>query len=177
MFTEQDMLDYQTLTYLSSEQILTVHKKFQSLDPRSTEGEKNPILPIETVLQCPELRVNPFKDRIVKVFCSNPSYMSFEEFLDMMSVFSDKTPMNVKAQFAFKIYDFDDDDMISREDVAELINRLKGDNEMNDEDMEQILENVMSEADIDADGFVTYPEFEHMIAKCPEFMHSFRIRM
>ena len=30
--------------------------------------------------------------------------MSFEDFLDMMSVFSDNAPRSLKAEYAFKIY-------------------------------------------------------------------------
>lgn len=30
--------------------------------------------------------------------------MTFEDFLDMMSVFSDNAPKNVKVEYAFRIY-------------------------------------------------------------------------
>ena len=38
--------------------------------------------------------------------------MSFEDFLDMMSVFSEGATRDVKASYAFRIYDFDDDGYI-----------------------------------------------------------------
>ena len=48
---------------------------------------------------------NPFKDRIVKVFSSNENGdMTFEDFLNMMSVFSEAAPNPVKCYYAFKIY-------------------------------------------------------------------------
>lgn len=57
------------------------------------------------ILQYPELRVNPFGDRICKVFSSsNNGEISFEDFLDMMSVFSDAAPKSVKAEHAFRIF-------------------------------------------------------------------------
>lgn len=57
------------------------------------------------VLQYPELRVNPFGDRICKVFSSsNDGDLTFEDFLDMMSVFSDAAPRAVKAELAFRIF-------------------------------------------------------------------------
>ena len=52
-------------------------------------------------------QVNPFKDRICTVFSSgtgNDTSLSFEDFLDMMSVFSDSCPKNVKVEYAFRIY-------------------------------------------------------------------------
>lgn len=57
------------------------------------------------VLQYPELRVNPFGDRICKIFSSsNDGDCTFEDFLDMMSVFSDACPKPVKAEHAFRIF-------------------------------------------------------------------------
>ena len=49
--------------------------------------------------------MNPFKDRICEVFSSSDDgNMTFEDFLDMMSVFSDSAPKNVKVEYAFRIY-------------------------------------------------------------------------
>lgn len=57
------------------------------------------------VLTYPELKVNPFKDRICKVFSSsNDGDCTFEDFLDMMSVFSEMAPKAVKAEHAFRIF-------------------------------------------------------------------------
>ena len=52
----------------------------------------------------PVFQVNPFKDQIMKVFSSSEGGMTFEDFLDMMSVFSDNAPKPVKVEYAFRIY-------------------------------------------------------------------------
>ena len=58
-----------------------------------------------------------------KVFSSDGTGdMTFEDFLDMMSVFSDNAPKNVKVEYAFRIYDFDNDDMLSNSDLEEVGN-------------------------------------------------------
>lgn len=38
--------------------------------------------------------------------------------------------------------DFDEDDVISGKDLKEVINRLTGDQALNDEEMEQLIQNV-----------------------------------
>lgn len=48
--------------------------------------------------------MNPFRDQICKVFSSSGEGMTFEDFLDMMSVFSDAAPKNVKVEYAFRVY-------------------------------------------------------------------------
>ena len=47
--------------------------------------------------------MNPFRKRIVQVF-SDEGSMGFEDFLDMMSVFSEGATRDVKASYAFRIY-------------------------------------------------------------------------
>lgn len=57
------------------------------------------------ILQYPELKVNPFGDRICKIFSSShDGDCTFEDFLDMMSVFSESAPKSVKAEHAFRIF-------------------------------------------------------------------------
>jgi Ca2+-binding EF-hand superfamily protein len=66
---------------------------------------KNAKLPLSKILQYPELHVNPFGDRICRIFSSSrDGDCTFEDFLDMMSVFSDEAPKAVKAEHAFRIF-------------------------------------------------------------------------
>ena len=50
-----------------------------------------PRLSFAEVQSLPELKVNPFKERICKVFSTNGRGINFEDFLDMASVFSECT--------------------------------------------------------------------------------------
>ncbi|XP_059151752.1 calcium and integrin-binding protein 1-like [Physella acuta] len=177
VFTEDELDDYQTLTYLSKKEILLVHKRFKSLDPAVVEADKNAKLPIEKIRELPELKVNPFKDQICKVFSSSPDGMTFEDFLDMMSVFSDGAPKSVKVEYAFRVYDFDGDDMISDSDLKQVIESLIGSNHLTEDEMQQLIDSIMEEADLDDDKTLSFAEFEHVISKAPDFVNSFRIRM
>lgn len=142
------------------------------------QRDKNAKLPFETVMELPELKVNPFKDQIMKVFSSSGDGMTFEDFLDMMSVFSDNAPKPVKVEYAFRIYDFDGDDMISSADLKEVISRLTGEgNGLSEEQMQQLIDNILEEADLDDDDALSFAEFEHVISKAPDFVSSFRIRL
>ncbi|GIY68252.1 calcium and integrin-binding protein 1 [Caerostris darwini] len=176
VFEEEELIDFQKLTYLSRKQILKLYKQFCSYEP-NMQDPKNPALPQSYLSLMPELTVNPFLDRIIKVFCSQMRIITFEEFLDMMSVFCEEAPINVKTSYAFRIYDFDDDDMFSRGDIRELLNRLKSDNELSDLECEEIIDYVFLEADLDTDGYISYPEFEQLITKSPDFIHAFRMRI
>lgn len=120
-----------------------------------------------------ELACNPFADRICQVFSSagdGSGDCTFEDYLDMMSVFSDSAPKSVKAEHAFRIFDFDGDDMLSKNDLKQVIQRLIGDNnQFSDMDMEQLITNILEEADLDDDGSLSFAEFEHVIDKSSDF--------
>ncbi|GFS32966.1 calcium and integrin-binding protein 1 [Nephila pilipes] len=176
VFSDEELLDFQKLTYLTRTEIIKLYNVFCSFNPDMTDP-KNPVLPQTFLLLMPELTVNPFLDRMMKVFCPQMRFVTFENFLDMMSVFSEAAPINVKTSYAFRMYDFDDDDMFSREDIQELLNRLKAHNHLSQKDCEEIINYVFLEADLDTDGFISYPEFEQLITKSPDFIHAFKMRI
>lgn len=60
-------------------------------------------------MEMAELKQNPFAERICTVFSQQQEgettkTISFEDFLDMMSVFSEGATRDVKASYAFRIY-------------------------------------------------------------------------
>lgn len=51
------------------------------------------------------LQENPFRERMSEVFSARRDEgICFEEFLEMMSVFSEQAPRDLKVFYAFKIY-------------------------------------------------------------------------
>ncbi|KAF5294180.1 hypothetical protein FQR65_LT10891 [Abscondita terminalis] len=177
-FSEEELQDYEDLTYFTKKEVLYAHQKFKSLAPEKVGHNKNAKLPMTKILQYPELGVNPFGDRICKVFSSSrDGDCTFEDFLDMMSVFSDAAPKAVKAEHAFRIFDFDGDDMLGTSDLRQVINRLIGNNQLSENEMQHLIQKILEEADLDDDGALSFAEFEHIIDKSSDFASAFRIRL
>ncbi|XP_073987337.1 calcium and integrin-binding protein 1-like isoform X3 [Rhodnius prolixus] len=158
--------------------IMSAHQKFKALAPEKVGHNRNAKLPMNKVLHYPELRVNPFGDRICKVFSSNQDGdCTFEDFLDMMSVFSDSTPKSVKAEHAFRVFDFDGDDMLGVRDLRETIDRLTAPHRLTDQEMAHLIQNILTEADLDDDGALSFAEFEQVIDRSPDFERMFKIQL
>ncbi|GLV43137.1 Calcium and integrin binding family member 2 [Carabus blaptoides fortunei] len=177
-FTEQQLENYQVPT-LSS----WVHKKFREVCPdivpkRMTEAEVVSVqVPRHSIERLPELRENPFRHRICEVFSRDgDGNLSFEDFLDLLSVFSEQAPRDIKVFYAFKIYDFDGDQHIGPSDLHQTL-RLLTRQELSPEEMTQIVEKVVEEADVDGDGKLSYMEFDHVITRAPDFLSTFHIRI
>ncbi|KFP73536.1 Calcium and integrin-binding protein 1, partial [Apaloderma vittatum] len=122
-----------------------------------------------------------FQHRICRVFSTSDNgdhSMSFEDFLDMLSAFSDSATLDVKSYYAFRIFDFDDDGILDRKDLEKLVNCLTGQDEesqLSSADMEQLIQNILEESDIDKDGTINLSEFQHVISRSPDFASSFKI--
>ncbi|KAM6937721.1 calcium and integrin-binding protein 1 [Xenentodon cancila] len=178
----KDMLsEYQELTFLTKQEILLAHKRFTELLTREEKSRQNARLPMERILTLPELKSNPFKDRICHVFSTSDvkdGSLTFEDFLDLLSAFSDSATLEIKSHYAFRIFDFDDDGTLDCGDLEKLVNRLTGETEetrLSSEEMKQLISNILEESDIDKDGTVNLSEFQHVISRSPDFVSSFKI--
>ena len=60
------------------------------------------------------------------MFSTDGKGLNFEDFLDMFSVLSEHTPWELKAAYAFRIYDFNNDNIICTEDIKLTLTTLTG---------------------------------------------------
>uniref|UniRef100_G1NDJ9 EF-hand domain-containing protein n=1 Tax=Meleagris gallopavo TaxID=9103 RepID=G1NDJ9_MELGA len=144
-----------------------------------------PLLLVAQCQPCPEpspsWQANPFQHRICHVFSTSvdgDDSLSFEDFLDMLSAFSDAATSDIKSNYAFRIFDFNDDGVLDRKDLEELVNCLTGQGEearLSSAEMEQLICNVLEESDIDKDGTINLSEFQHVISRSPDFVSTFAV--
>ncbi|NWI97997.1 CIB1 protein, partial [Pitta sordida] len=182
------------------------YKRFSELLPKEErENACSLRVPKSLILTLPELRANPFQHRICHVFSTSEAgddSMSFEDFLDMLSVFSDSATSDIKSHYAFRIFDFDEDGLLDRKDLEQLVNCLTGQGEesrLSSAEMDQLIGNVrphlaghrcciapgteltslppqiLEESDIDKDGSINLAEFQHVVSRSPDFVSSFKI--
>ena len=173
---------YEAATFLSESEIRRLYLAFKQLT--SAKAGLNPLMKTLTQKEfelIPELENNPFKERISKVFSNDQGLIGFEDFLEFASVMSDEASKEVKAFFAFRMYDFNDDGSIDRQDVYQVIKCLLGQSGQNiptslsKKDIDYIAKKVMQEADLDGEGSLSFVEFEHVINRAPDFQINFCI--
>ncbi|CAF2951617.1 unnamed protein product [Rotaria sp. Silwood2] len=190
LLSDEDLRDYQTLTFLNRQEILKVLKRFIQLTSVNTQHERRSErrLSKKQAIKLPELRENPFRERIVEVFSSEQDgSLTFEDFLDMMSVFSEHAPKSVKVSYAFKIYQGINTkhrpnnvaptlNAIDLYDIKEIVQRLSG-KQFNDADLTKIAEAVINEVDLRGDKKITAEIFEYFLSNVPDFPSSFVIKL
>ncbi|KAM9807792.1 calcium and integrin-binding protein 1 [Neosynchiropus ocellatus] len=178
----KDLLsEYQELTFLTKQEILLAHKRFSDLLTKDEKSLPNARVSMDRILELPELKCNPFRERICHVFSTSDQIdgsLTFEDFLDLLSAFSDSATLEIKSHYAFRIFDFNDDGTLDSGDLEKLVNCLTGetdDTRLTPEEMRQLINNILEESDIDKDGTVNLSEFQHVISRSPDFVCSFKI--
>ncbi|EGI70725.1 Calcium and integrin-binding family member 3 [Acromyrmex echinatior] len=162
-------------------------------------------LPLSYLARIPELKENPFRERISEVFTqrqdsgqSTSEGICFEEFLEMLSVFSEQAPRDLKVFYAFKIYGtdhqvnqtsgqtdkrtngranhFDEDGVLGLDDLERTCRQLTRGG-LSAEEVTTVCRKILEESDIDGDGALSYLEFEHVVTRSSDFMATFHIRI
>ena len=135
--------------------IFSFHR-FSSLD-KQDKG----FLSREDFLRIPELAINPLGDRIVHAFFyesknGDDDKVDFKDFVRVLAHFRPikKTKENKvntrmeKLHFAFRMYDLDGDDKISKQELLAVLTMMVGQN-ISTEQLISIAERTIMEADLD----------------------------
>jgi len=188
IISKEDMEAYKQLTYFTEAEIKNCLQKFSELlDPttqlKSVHDPQARVLHENVVNGLQELKVNPFATRICQVFSPNPAQlMSFEEFLDMLSSLSVATPPTVRAEWAFKIFDSDGDQLLGENDIRNVVDAITGTDEtafksLGEKERQTVVRNVLRETDLNRTGQISLAEFKQMVVRSPDFVNNFRIRL
>ena len=116
----------------------------------------------EDFLRIPELAINPLGDRIVHAFffeskSGDEDKVDFKDFVRVLAHFrpikksAEKNKLNTrmeKLHFAFRMYDLDGDDKISKEELLAVLTMMVGNN-ISTEQLISIAERTIMEADLD----------------------------
>jgi serine/threonine-protein phosphatase 2B regulatory subunit len=88
--------------------------------------------------------------------------VDFQEFVQGLSAFSSKGDKEQKLKFAFKVYDIDRDGYISNGELFIVLKMMVGSN-LKDQQLQQIVDKTIMEADHDKDGKISFEEFAKMV--------------
>lgn len=111
----------------------------------------------------PAISSNPLASRLVDLFDKDgDGSIDFEEFITGLSAFSSKGQKDEKLKFAFKVYDIDRDGYLSVGELFIVLKMMVGSN-LKDEQLQQIVDKTVMEADQDGDGKLSFEEFKKVV--------------
>ncbi|KAK4179068.1 hypothetical protein QBC36DRAFT_365079 [Triangularia setosa] len=117
----------------------------------------------EEFLSLPQISSNPLATRMIAIFDEDGGGdVDFQEFVSGLSAFSSKGNKEQKLRFAFKVYDIDRDGYISNGELFIVLKMMVGNN-LKDQQLQQIVDKTIMEADLDKDGKISFEEFTKMV--------------
>jgi len=179
---EENIAQISEQTGFTSNQIQRLYSRFSSLDK-----QQKGFLTREDFLRIPELAINPLGDRIVHAFFRDndaeetygtgpdnvKEVVNFCDFVHVLAHFrpikknADKNKMNSreeKLRFAFRMYDLDGDDKISKDELLAVLTMMVGAN-ISEDQLVSIAERTIMEADEDKDNLISFDEFSKVLQR------------
>ncbi|KAJ1979614.1 Calcineurin subunit B [Dimargaris verticillata] len=139
---------------VTAEEIQRLYKLFTKLDK-----DQSGTIDKDEFLSIPQIASNPLAQRLIDIFdADGGGDVDFREFINGLSTFSSRGNKHEKLQFAFKIYDMDRDGYISNGELFLVMKNMVGNN-LKDEQLQQIVDKSIIEADQDGDGKISFDEF------------------
>ena len=158
------------VTPVTPSQIERLYSRFTSLD----KGD-NGTLSRDDFLRIPELAINPLGERIVQAFfdeSNGEERINFRQFMKVLARFrpikkNRENKLNSKVEklrFAFKMYDLDSDEKITRDELLSILHMMVGANISNDQ-LASIADRTIMEADRDGDQCISFEEFCNILER------------
>ncbi|KAK3900837.1 hypothetical protein C8A05DRAFT_35520 [Staphylotrichum tortipilum] len=140
------------------EEVDRLRKRFMKLDK-----DNSGTIEREEFLSLPQISSNPLATRMIAIFDEDGGGdVDFQEFVSGLSAFSSKGNKEQKLRFAFKVYDIDRDGYISNGELFIVLKMMVGNN-LKDQQLQQIVDKTIMEADLDNDGKISFEEFQRIV--------------
>jgi serine/threonine-protein phosphatase 2B regulatory subunit len=145
-------------TNFDRDEVDRLRKRFMKLDK-----DNSGTIERDEFLSLPQISSNPLATRMIAIFDEDGGGdVDFQEFVSGLSAFSSKGNKEQKLQFAFKVYDIDRDGYISNGELFIVLKMMVGSN-LKDQQLQQIVDKTIMEADLDGDGRISFEEFSKMV--------------
>ncbi|KAJ3120265.1 Calcineurin subunit B [Physocladia obscura] len=142
----------------TADEIQRLYKRFVKLDK-----DGSGTIDKDEFLALPQIASNPLAARLLSVLDGDGTGdVDFKEFISGLSAFSAKGKKEDKLRFAFKVYDMDRDGYISNGELFLVLKMMVGNN-LKDQQLQQIVDKTIMEADKDMDGKISFEEFSKVV--------------
>lgn len=154
LIKREDIPDLLAATKLNQRDLKRIYKKFTALD---VEGKG--YVSVNDLLTQTGLSSHPLGERLARMMTYDLCEMiDFRLFCETISSFSEKAAVEKRLDLFFRMCDMDGDDFISDSELFVAIHCLTH-GTMSEAQVQQIVEQVIAQADRDGDGKLNRREF------------------
>ena len=153
----EELEEIKAMSGFTETEVLQLEAKFEALSP------ENGRIGMEAFLRLPELKM-PLSNKIPTALgLRGIRSLDFKAFCKSLALFHPRAAIEDKLDFIFKLYDADDDGLVSREDLKTTLRAITGD-AADETIVDYAVEKVFMELGDDGDGKLSKDIFAHGIA-------------
>jgi len=172
---KQELRKLVEVTHFDIEEIQKLYEQFRSI---SSSRQDDGVIDKAEFQQALGLKDSLFVDRMFSLFdADTDGTIDFREFICGLSVFCEKGTIDEKLKFSFRIYDFDRDGCISKEELYKLLEASLVENSLGipQEQLGSLVDATFAEADTDGDGKISFDEYRVLVTKHPSMIGNMTI--
>mmetsp|Transcript_10790 Transcript_10790/g.15802 ORF Transcript_10790/g.15802 Transcript_10790/m.15802 type:complete len:187 (+) Transcript_10790:161-721(+) len=155
-----------------------INELFEQFKNISSSIEDDGLIDVDEFRDALGLKDSLMVRRMFKLFDGdNNGTIDFREFIVGLSVFNEKATMEEKLKFSFKIYDFDGDGHISKDELQKMVEAslIEADMNLPEETLKELVNNTFAEADKDGDGQISFEEYRSLVQEHPNMLNNMNI--
>jgi Ca2+-binding EF-hand superfamily protein len=148
-----------------------VEKLYELFKVISSSGDDDGLIDKSEFQSALGLKRNLFVDRMFELFDANGDQsINFAEFVAGLSTFTTRAKPAEKAKFSFKMYDFNGDELIDKQELGRMLQATIDENNLNisPAQAQQLIDDTFEEANTATPGYITFEEYSAMVSKKPQ---------
>jgi Ca2+-binding EF-hand superfamily protein len=173
--TAEELGTYAGSTVFSTEEIKSLWLHFKGI-----AGKDNDFITREQFQEVMLFRDTAMLARMFRVFDSDEDQrISFTEYLQCLSIISNKAPEAEKLRLSFQMYDFDGDEKISVSDLTSALASTLREHDIIIErgEIDEIVRDTMDEVCPETPGMISLQEYETLVAQRPEMLSRLSLNL
>jgi len=156
-----------------------VERLYEMFKVISASGDDDGLIDKSEFQRALGLKRNLFVDRMFELFDTDgDKNINFSEFIAGLSCFTLRAKQAEKARFSFRMYDFNGDDKIDKQELGRMLAATIEDNKLNvtPEQAKKLIDDTFEEANTATPGFIVFEEYLTMVTKKPQMLEFMTIQ-
>mmetsp|Transcript_14907 Transcript_14907/g.16860 ORF Transcript_14907/g.16860 Transcript_14907/m.16860 type:complete len:203 (-) Transcript_14907:2225-2833(-) len=172
---KREIKEYMQRTHFDYNEIDALYNHFKSI---ASSKNDDGVIDRKEFQSALGLSESLFLDRMFQLFDDkNIGQINFTEFLSGLSILCTRGTLEEKIQFSFRIFDFDNDGKISKQELGSMLHTSLKENKvyMTTEQIGHVVDSTFKEADTNGDGFIDFDEYKALVDNHPSILSNMTI--
>eukprot|EP00762_Andalucia_godoyi_P006326 ANDGO_05858.mRNA.1 Calcineurin B-like protein 2 len=167
---KEELQQFLTTTHFDQDQIRSIYERFSKI---SSSREDDGVIDKNEFREALGLKDTLYADRLFALFDEDGNgSIDFREFICGLSVCSTQGTAEEKMLYSFRIWDFDNDGYITKDELKKLLHAslMERSVDISEAQLNNLVEGTFLEGDVNKDHNISFEEYKALVAKHPAIL-------